>query len=239
VSLLQIVQDAMVEVGLSSPTSATGSFDPIVLQMVQIANREGRSLAARHSWTALVAEGSFATVATEIQTSVNTAAPGYERVLNDTMWNRDLRRPVFGPLQVQRWEQLKAMVLAGPWNQFKIEQGNILFIPVPTAGQHIYFAYVSKNWVTVGSGPTSGQTSDRWVTDADTSLLDENLITLGLIWRWKKAKGFAYAEDFQEYERQVMDKIGRDGSRDVLQMGDMKTDIYPGITVPAGNWTGH
>jgi hypothetical protein len=79
---------------------------------------------------------------------------------------------------------------------------------VPVAGDTIAFEWVSKNWVTVAAGGTS-----TWTADADTGLLDEEIMTQGVIWRWKAAKGLEYAEDYNKYERLVADQMGRDGGK--------------------------
>jgi len=62
------------------------------------------------------------------------------------------------------------------------------------------------------------------------------LIVLGTIWRWKKLKGFDYAEDFNVYERRIMDAMSKDGSKDWLSLSNTKYDIFPGIVVPSGSW---
>lgn len=228
-----MVQDVCVRVGLSSPNAAAGSTELKVNQIVALVNEEGKELAARYQWTALTNEATFTTVAAETQASLNTIAPNLKYIINDTIWNRTLRRPVFGPLAAQRWQQVKALVMQGPWNQFRIRGGSILFIPVPTAGQSCYFEYVSKNWSTDSTGVT-GKSS--MTVDTDVSLLDEDIMTLGVIWRFKAAKGLSYAEDFNKYERRVIDAMARDGSKDVMNIGDVRYDIYPGIMVPSGSW---
>jgi len=66
-------------------------------------------------------------------------------------------------------------------------------------------------------------------------LLDETLMTAGLIWRWKQSKGFDYAEDFRKYQTRVMNAIARDTESAVLDMG-RKEDGRTGIVVPIGSW---
>lgn len=232
-SLLSMIQAVCPRIGLPVPTAAISSPDPQITQLVQLCNVEGQELAERgDGWQALLLEATFTTIATEIQGAMNTIAPGAKYIVNDTIWNRTLRRPVFGPMSPQRWEQLKAMVMQGPWNQYQIRGGNLLFIPVPTAGQSCAFQYVTKNWVSLNGGGSA----NSWANDSDTALLDEDIMAQGLIWRWKAAKGFAYAEDYAMYERRVTNAIARDGMKDVLNMGDLKFDIYPGILIPSGSW---
>lgn len=112
-SLLSIVRQACAEIGITQPGSVVGSNDPQLIQLLALANREGANLATRYNWQALTKEAAFTTLATEIQGAVTTIAPGFKFVLNDTIWNRSLRRPVYGPLSPQRWQQLKAWVNPG------------------------------------------------------------------------------------------------------------------------------
>lgn len=227
-SLLTIIQGACAELGFAQPTAAYASADSQILQMVALLNVEGKELAARYDWQKLTQRTSFVTVGTEIQGSMSTIAPGYKFVINDTIWNSDLRRPVFGPVNPQAWEQFKAMQINGPWNQYRIYGDQIHFFPVPSAGQTCYFEYITRYWV--------GGTSAAWTQDTDTALLDEDLMQRGLIWRWKKTKGLDYAEDFNTYERQVVDAMARDGGKDTLSADGAKYDIYPVVMLPSGSW---
>lgn len=232
-SCLSIIQTVCQRIGITSPNSAVGNTDAQIIQILALLNEEGESLAQRTNWQALVAETSFTTVATEIQGTLSTIAPGLKFIINDTIWNRDLRRPVYGPLAAQRWQQLKAMAMQGPFNQFRIRGDDILFIPVPSAGQTCYFEYVSSNWLTDSTGATG---RSAFAADSDVPLLDEQLLILGTMWRWKAAKGFDMTVDYQKYDKRVMDAIARDGSKDWLNLADNRFDILPAILVPSGSW---
>lgn len=230
---LEIVQSVAKRIGINSPTSAVGNTDLQIIQLVELINEEGQELAKRHDWTVLQTEATFTTVATESQGLLETLAPACKFIINDTIWNRTLRRPVFGPQAPQAWQQQKAFAINGPWSSFRIRGGYLRMYPVPTAGQSCYFEYVTKNWATDTTGVT-GKSS--FSVDTDICLLDEQIVSLGGIWRWKQAKGFEYAEDFNKYERAVMDAMGQDGSKDWLSLTNTKYDIFPGIVVPSGSW---
>ncbi|OWT62020.1 hypothetical protein [Candidimonas nitroreducens] len=229
---LSIIQDVCQRVGLPAPNAAAQSTDPLVLQMVALSTKEGEWLSNQYDWQALTLEAHFLTVADQVQGQLSTICPNLKNIINDTMWNRDLRRPVFGPLAAQRYQQLQAMVMQGPWNQFIIQGDNILFFPVPVAGQNIWFQYTTSNWCQSSGGIGQG----RFKADTDILLLREDVFKLGCEWRWKKAKGLDYAQDFVDYETILETAKARDGSKDVINMGDVKYDIYPGILVPSGSW---
>lgn len=230
---LTIVQSVCKRVGLSSPTVAVGSTDVQILQIVELANEAGQETARRYPWTALLNVGSYTTVATESQGAIDTIAPGLDYIINDTIWNRTLRRPVFGPKTPQGWEQNKAFALNGPWSSYRIIAGALAMYPVPTAGESCYFEFISKNWVTVAA---DASTSATFTADADTPKLDNNLIVLDTIWRWKAAKRLDYSEDFNKAETLKLDLMARDGGKDTLSLTNTKYDIYPGVVVPAGSW---
>ena len=229
-----MVQGVMIRIGLNSPSSVVGNSANDVVQIKNIANEEGQELAARYSWQALTKEATFTTVATESQGVITTiAGSDFNFIINETFWNRSQRRPVFGPLSESKWQQLKAQQIVGPWVQHRIRGNTLIFIPVPAAGQICAFEWVSKNWCINSAGDTS---YSSWNNDGDIGILDERVMSLGIIWRWKAIKGFPYSEDFAKYERAVSDYMDRDGGKPRLNLGDSQYDVYPGVIVPSGNW---
>jgi hypothetical protein len=230
---LTLIQSATRRLGINSPTTISGNQDPAILQIIELANEEGKDMASRCNWQALTQEATFTTVATETQATLATLCPTLKFIINDTIWNRTLRRPVFGPLSPQLWQQRKAMFITGPWNQFRIVGGLIKFIPIPVAGEECYFEWVTKAFCTDSSGATL---KTSFTMDDDVPLLDEDTMVLGLVWRWKQYKGFDFTADFAKYESKMNDLIGRDGSKPALTMADGWGDVPPGVFVPAGNW---
>lgn len=173
-------------------------------------------------------------VGQEAQGDIRTiTGTDFNFIVNETMWNRTQRRPVFGPKSPAEWQQLKAQFMQGPWIQYMLRGNQLLMLPAPSPGFAIYFEWISKFWCS-NAALTQGQIS--MLFDTDVSNLDERLNTLGAIWRWKKANKLDYSEDFETYEKAVQDAIGRDGSKGRLNLAGAQTDIYPGVVVPAGAW---
>lgn len=228
---LTLIQSVCLRVGLDSPNAAVGSSDRNIKQIVALSNEAGQECARRYPWQALLAVGTFPTLAAELQGAIQTIAPGLDNIINDTIWNRTLRRPLYGPRTPQAWEQQEAMAINGPWSGYRLIGGNLMMYPIPTAGQSCYFEFNSKNWVTTGA-----TTSDTWLLDADTPKLDNNMLVLDTIWRFKAAKGLDYAEDFNKAERLIMDLMAKDGGKDILNLGNTRYDILPGVVIPAGSW---
>ena len=229
---LQIIQTACRRIGILAPNAAVSSTDQQIIQLMALSEEEGQELGARYAWQALQKEATFTTVAAQVQTTLAAVTTGFKYIVNDTIWNRTLRRPVYGPKSQQDWQQDKAMQINGPFNSFRIIADVINFYPNPAAGQTCAFEYISENWITTSASGVSS----IWTNDADTPKLNDQLIVLGLIWRWKAAKGLDYAEDFAKYDRRVMDAMARDAGKPVLNMAGAQWDIQPVILVPRGNW---
>jgi hypothetical protein len=335
-SLLSVVTQVALKVGLAQPLAAMTSTDSNILQMVGYANESGQEISARYGWEALTKESSFScpgavggitalsglvggsgyasggtatygnvplveavlpaagagayatiavtngvvtscTVNTNAQgsnyapgqtlTVSNTylglsgsgfqitvasvaivpvqtqgvmttlAGPDFAWVLNDTMWDRTQRRPVFGPKAPAEWQQLQAQYITGPWWQYRIRGGQLLFIPAPQIGDLIYFEWQSKYWAAASTTPTVGYAT-AYGADTDVSLIDERLVTLDTLWRYKRAKKLEYSEDYDIAEAAITDAMTRNASQPRLNLAGAVGDILPGVFVPAGSWSG-
>jgi len=233
-TLLSIIQDVSDDIGLTKPTAVIGNTDKKVIQLLQMAQREGKQLSSRYDWTATQKEATFTQVAAALQGAISTlAGSDFSYIMNDSMWNRNTQLPILGPLDERSWQALQAFPVTGPYPQFRIQQGNIYFSPVGVnATDTIAFEYKSKNWCE----SSAGTDQSVWTADTDVGLLDEELTTLGIIWRWFKRKGLDYAEDFNIYESRVADAMARDGGKRQLKLDSGREDRIPGIFVPQGSW---
>ena len=233
-TLLSIVQQFVKPTNLTSPATVIGTTDPQIRQILGLLEEEGNDLKIRGDWEGLTNEATHTTIANENQGLITTiASNGYRSIKDGTFFDRSLRLPVFGPLSDQEWQALKALPVTGPRYQFRLRQGNLLVNPVPTAGNSWAFEYLSNNWIT----DTTGAIYKQYFTlDTDLVLLPENLLILGLRWRWKKEKGLEYAEDFRTYEAQVNKALGNDGGKKSLDMSGESTDAAPKAFIPAGSW---
>lgn len=229
-SLLQIVQTACKRVGVTAPVNAYSSTDDNIVRIIALANEEGEELANEYSWQALINEATHTTLATESQGSILTiAGADFGWIKNDTMFDRTSNRPVL-PVDDVEWQRMKASSVTGPYSNFRIRGNDLLALPTPSAGNTWAFEWVSKNWCedSVGTG------QDEWGADSDVAKLDETLITMGVVWRFKQSQGFEYGEDFNKYQRRLQNALARDGAKPRVRMGSGRSTQ---LNVPEGSWT--
>lgn len=89
--------------------------------------------------------------------------------------------------------------------------GEVQFYPAVSGS--FTFPYISNLYARDEEGTLKAE-FDR---DNDTFVLDERLLTLGMIWRWKEQKGLEYAEDMQTYELALAQAQARDRGSYVLR----------------------
>lgn len=232
-SLLTIVQGACGQLNLVQPSAVVSATDLQTLQLLALAKASGKEVARRFDWQILMKEGTFSTLAAETQVaSVTTTFADFARIGNNTMWNRTQNRPVRGPLTDQQWQRRKAATAqVGVEYYFRIRGGALLFTPVPPASDSIYFEYISSKWCQ--SSLAVAQTT--WAADTDTALIDEELLRLDLVWRWLRAKGLDYAEEFRTFELAANDLFGPDGGKDVVDMTGGEAEGL-GVNLSDGSW---
>jgi hypothetical protein len=211
-TLLTIVQNSCDIIGLTRPTVVIASQDQNVRTLLALAQVEGRELLDRYSWPA-------------------TLAPGFSYITSGTFWDRTLTQPVTGPLSPIEWQALKARTATGPYPSYRLFGGKLYAYPAPAAGNTWVFEYQS----TYFCQSSAGANQSAWAVDTDVGVLDENLMELGIVWRFKKKNGLDYSEDFRSYEQKLANETSRAGGRRVLDMTGMGSAAR-GVYVPEGSW---
>ncbi|MBM3450558.1 MAG: hypothetical protein FJX78_06190 [Armatimonadetes bacterium] len=232
-TLLSLCQDAATEIGIAHPSAIVGQTSVDARRLLLLAREEARSLLRRGWHQLLGAERTFTSVATETQTSILPS--DFSHFIPGTFWNRSRHRPFVGPLTPQEWQQTKGWTTSPATDSFTQRADAILLNPVPSAGDTFAFGYV-KNTFCQSSGGTA---QSDWLTDSDVGVLPEELIRLGIIWRYKQSRGFAtWQADYSKYEAEVRQRLMNDGPRRTLSMdGDADFgEVRRGFIVPEGDW---
>lgn len=103
-----------------------------------------------------------------------------------------------------------------------------MFQFAPSLNVSVNFPYISNHFVRLSDGNLSGLFS----ADDNEFRLDDRLLTLGLIWRWKAQKGLDYSEDMQTYEIALAQAQVRDRGNFVLRTPRLTRGLNRWNTTP-------
>lgn len=234
-TLLQVVQEFCDRRGLDRPSLVMASTDDQVRQMRTLLNEVITNITNRgHSWAKLQKQATFTSVAAEAQGLISSIAPyGFKYIIPESIYDRTERRPLWGPRNAPRWQEAEALPVTGPFYSYRVWEGQMFLQPAPPAGHECAFEYASDMSILAVDGVTWKK---RFSVDSDVFQLDEDLLLLGLNWKWRREQGLSYAQEMQDYEYLITQVIGTGSDKGTLNMDGGSRDIRPGIFVPTGNW---
>lgn len=251
-TLLQLVNQAQAELGVSVSSTVIANTARPVVQMLNLINGVGQDLMREYEWQALTKRHQFQTVQYEYTgdtsadsttlstlssttglttnptyfmvsgsglvadttlvsvnagastavvsnaaTSSNTttdlafsqvmyAAPSdFDRVIDDTEWDKTDHWPLLGPSTSQQWEYLRSgWIATGPRAVFRIMADLFQIWPGQANGLYFGFEYISNQWARA-SGAALSKTA--FSVDTDTSIWPDRLMIESLKLRFRLA----------------------------------------------------
>ncbi len=215
-TLLSICQAAADEVQISRPASIVGNTAPDAQRFLRYANKVGDAVMKRHPWQVLRKEREFTGVAGSEQT--NILPSDFDRFIPETFWNRSASNLVVGPIDPVRWGGLKSGTYSDTQQFFIYRGSSVFFIPDLAGGESLAFEYVSNQWAR--SSADAAQTS--FLADTDTTVLDDELIILGVIYEWQRSEGQPFDVALADYAGRYELMVGNDQpTSGVLAAGDI------------------
>lgn len=185
---------------------ATGTFEQ---ELCDLVNDVAHDIAERQDWQALTRVYRLSS------DGVSTEYPfpsDYSRQLVDSAL-QDPENFAFGYTQITdindflHREMRGFMPYPGGWIMY---DNKFHFVPPPRTGVAAVFPYITKNY----ARSVDGASKSAFTTDSDEFLLEERLLTLGLVWRWRENKKLDYTGDMERFEEALAEVGTKDrGSR--------------------------
>lgn len=213
-TVLSAAQSALVRLIGQRPSTVFSSTASTSIEIADLVTEVGVDIMKSHDWSALTK------VKTITGDGADTSFPlpaDYDRmklaqgVSDGSSWFWGYTRSP----DMDTWIALQNGFYLGatPPGWWIMLGGEIQFQPAPATGSTASYPYISKN-IAVGEDSVA---KAGFTKDTDTFVLDERLLTLGLIWRWRQQKRLEYAEDMQTYEIAVSQAQARDGGSSVIR----------------------
>lgn len=226
-----IVDQALNE--LSLPTSVIGSTQAtqLTLQASAMMNTIGQDATKVHDWQFLEKVATF--TGDGVTTSWDMPAD-FGRVVNQTEWSTNFKRPMIGPLTAQEWGWTQyGIVSVGVYYRYRILDGKFTVYPTPANGDVFNFFYISKNWVT----DNTGLPKDMVTSADDVPMFDWTLMVAALKVRLWGIQGFDTTLLSQEYNYRLQVEKGQNqGAAAINLSGGPAYHYIDGSNVPDGSW---
>ncbi|MGV2071669.1 hypothetical protein ACQZ4Z_13025 [Agrobacterium vitis] len=185
-TLLTAVNEVCDVVGLDRIPVVYGGDSEASYMMLTLANEAGQEIARRADWKRMIKAATVASSPFTLPADWHRLAPG-------------------GSVRAADGSMIRPVTNSGMWaiaksssvTPYYFFNGSIvLFAPAASAvGAQI--DYLSKNWVKQDVG---GLEAAAFLSDDDTTLFPQRLLTKNMVWRWKRQKGLAYEDNLAEFE---------------------------------------
>lgn len=131
------------------------------------------------------------------------------------------------------WTHLKDMGSAGGDRFYRLQGDEtngftVGFYREPASGDSITVSYISRNWMQSAAG-TAGET---WAADDDVLLFPRRIVELGVVYRFRRRKGLAYADILGEFEMKLARQANDARGIRTIDMGGPRVRSPFDIPVP-------
>lgn len=227
-TFLAAAQSAAIRLIGRKPTTFFSSQEKFELEITDLANEVAADLVKYADWRVLTSQQSMA------GDGVKTSFPmpsDYDRM----PFSQDVTRAnwytwgyVDAP-DLNYWNDLVNGLASPSPGYWIILDGQMQFRPPISAGETAQYYYISKNIVLDADGSTK---KALFSADGDSLRLNERLLTLGLIWRWRAQKRLDYSEDMQNYEILAAQESSSDRGARILSAGNRRYGWDAGWAYP-------
>lgn len=208
------------------PAAVVSSIDEMEVEITALAQEAAEDIADANDWQALTRLASITGTGDE-----DYALPAdYDRMIqgmgvSSPQWPNWFFRNA-GTLD--EWTVVKARGFDLTPGWWLILGGRFNLYPALSAGNSANFYYVTKNIFTDSNdGP-----KPRITADSDSFVLDERLLTLSIIWRWKQMKQMDYGEDMRLYEDALSQAMTRDKGSRVIRRNSSRMPVNVSLGWP-------
>lgn len=219
-SILTIAQEAADICAVQRPTNLFNSNIQNDQLFASVVKSALSSLMRHADWQAITREGVLYTNQGQKEYLISNIVPDFHSLVNETMYIRDNMRFVIGAITEERWARLKQFHTPEIDVIFKIQNNKIKFLKDPGCLK-LHFTYKSN---AVCYDAQTEEPKSQITANSDVPVFDEYLVKLGIVWRWLKRSGLDYAEEYNEYERELNKSYA-----ETKAAGDIKLNYGYGI----------
>lgn len=211
-TILSVVQNVALAVGIEYPDAVFSSDDRTMREMQRLVNEVAlRIRDAEFDWQAL--QAIHTATGNASATAFDLPSDYFRMTLVGNLWSSRWSWGINKVPSIDEWLEMQSVPYVSVIGDWIMYGNQIHVMPVMASGETVKFTYL-RNTIVRQSG---GALAKSFTTDTDEFVLSERLLELGVIWQWKAQKGVP-AEDHEEnFNRALYDAMTRDkGAKPVI-----------------------
>ena len=211
---LSVIQDACTSgIVLEKPTAVFGSTTREHIELASLLNEAGAMIAEAHEWQTL---NRIATITGDGTDEDFILPTDFSRMLDKSqLWSSSLETPLTPISDRDEWLGLEVQAFDFVINAWIIYGNEVHIKPALASGVTVQYFYQSHHWAR-SAAPAN---IDQFSADTDTFRLNERLLKLALIYKWREMKGLPYAENMADYQYLLAKLINRDKGSRIIRIG--------------------
>lgn len=162
----------------------------------------GDELKKEYAWQDLTREQTFSAVISQVAYALSTIVTDndFAAFRGNTIFDRTNNRWL-DVVDIAQWQALNSLIglQVGITKAVCIFEDALNIYPTPTATDTYVFNYVSGSWI-IDSGST--RRAD-FTADTDTFIFNEEMLTLGLIYKLRQAYGLPYEDQLLGFQKRA------------------------------------
>ncbi len=230
-SILSVCQDAAVKLNRTKPTTLFSATDPFAAELLLAAKEVAESLIKEEKdWQALTQMATLPGDGATIIFPLVVFAPGYLRLIKTgKLHSLRFKNATFrAAADLDEWLFFKDNLLVGSPGNWVILNNAVQIFPAMPVNDTARFFYISNLYALSAAGTPQ----PSFQADSDTFALDETLLRLGVVWRWRSNKRLEYAEDLKNYEIAKQAIMGPDKGAQSITVGRQRVSYNNQVAYP-------
>lgn len=231
-TILSACQSAAVRLVGRKPTTIFSSQKKFEMQLADLVQEAAVDIAKAFEWQALTVLAEHQGDGTKIAFDFPN---GFDRMpvksrVHSATWQQSGYRQA---RDLDEWINLQTYLAAGAPGFWIVLDGKMQIYPPMGPSEVAKYYFITDEIARASDGSSKSVINN----DSDTFKLDERLLTLSLIWRWRDMNGLDYSEAMANYEQALAQIGGADKGARTIAIGRARLpyDVdmaFPGLIIP-------
>jgi hypothetical protein len=229
-TILSVVQNASTKIGIARPTVLYAATTQDAYALQAVINDAVLTILNAHDWHLL---RTIETVTGDGSATGFALPSDYDRMLTTaSLWSSRYQWAMDHIVDTDKWLELLTLPYTQVSGSWTVYGGELHILDTMASTETAKYWYISNLVV----APNAGSNKTAFTADNDTFRLNEELLRLCIIYKWKQSKLQDYSEEMQDFNILLNRMMHKDGGSKPVIHGNRTVRAnyaWPGTASPA------